>query len=301
MSDDAADFVQMSHPRSHRLFKVERRGRSIVIGYEPHQEIVQCVSVAAAREELAQRVRVQVRRGFVDVRAKYAAPEPPPPPPRDLRRLMRSGERLGDLTIEVRRLGRLDVGDGKLVACDPLGPPRRAFVAAVPRGVFPVEAAIVGFPITRSRTKWKEDLRCAAAWVRFARRKIERFVPAKLGRGSTSSFGVDAGTAAFVGGRGAARADVAEVDALTAQLLTKGRPPSFAWATLPEGTGPKGTIAFSSGFGDGAYPCHFGLDAQGKVVCAFVDFGIVDDARWVAPSPVRARRRTPPSATRRAT
>ena len=57
------------------------------------------------------------------------------------------------------------------------------------------------------------------------------------------------------------------------------RPPGQPWATIQvSNSTPANIIAFSSGYGDGAYASYWGYDAAGTLVCLVTDFALFPSA-----------------------
>ena len=91
-------------------------------------------------------------------------------------------------------------------------------------------------------------------------------------------YGVDSGNGSFFSPEAgaAAMADAGFVDRLVA-ALNRAPNSSWGWADLvvDPGTGAN-IVAFSSGFGDGAYATYVGLDASGGPVAFMTDFAVLD-------------------------
>ena len=109
--------------------------------------------------------------------------------------------------------------------------------------------------------------------------------PATLGSGEFFGYPVDSGTGAFASAEAVDRLmrDGAGED--YADQISDGLFPSegvynqSVEVTVDAASGAN-VIGFPSGFGDGAYPSWFGLDAGGEPLVLLTDFGILD-----APSP----------------
>ena len=106
--------------------------------------------------------------------------------------------------------------------------------------------------------------------------------PATLKPGEFFGYGVDSGTGCFASTEAVEVLLQGDFDEY-GDKVHKGMFPSDDVAdwkssvdvTVDPATGTN-VIGFSSGFGDGAYPSWFGLDANGEPLVLLTDFGILD-------------------------
>jgi hypothetical protein len=104
--------------------------------------------------------------------------------------------------------------------------------------------------------------------------------PATLKPDEFFGYGVDSGTGCFASAEALAVLTAENFDSY-AERVQKGMSPSDGVfnstvdLTVDEATGAN-VIGFRSGYGDGAYPSWFGLDADGEPLVLLTDFGILD-------------------------
>ncbi|MGG6894098.1 DUF4241 domain-containing protein [Rhizobium sp. BR 315] len=194
-----------------------------------------------------------------------------------------------DLTarsIKVLRIGKVELTSGRIVASDPLvGPDRAALVRTVDPGDYPV-------------TLYEAFGRIAAAGLRFAEGKPVRWELALIPGQDINSlkgdefFGypVDAGLGCYMDADTYAliqereeqvQAEKASFDinyyddVLASELQINGD----KYAMHRPVAGKRGNVAiFWSGWGDGFYPVFWGLDADGRPLVLFTDFGVTESA-----------------------
>lgn len=161
------------------------------------------------------------------------------------------------LQLSAHSAGRLHLPSGRLIAADPssLDLDAEPFNVTVPPGTYPVSVGLATFvddPGHTRVTAARLDIsdRPAVRWELALRDGQD---PLDLGHQQFFSFGVDAGMACFV-------------DADSADRLVD------VWRTLDglveprySTTGSGDMVAWSSGWGDGAYPTWIGYDASGSV------------------------------------
>jgi hypothetical protein len=206
----------------------------------------------------------------------------------------------GPLLVQQVCAGDLIVPSGQLIACDPcyLHWPINvaAFTQVVAPGRYPVWLALAR-PIDQE----PGFDRVACALIRFADAPIVRWTmalrpdedPTALPLGHFYGHGVDSGTSCFVDAMAVAALNADETDALFRDRLI-GAFERDGWATRSANVGLRddgeaNLIAFSSGYGDGAYPSWWGLDAAGAVCALATDFHVlVEDLAREAQFPVRA-------------
>jgi len=268
---------------------VNRDGLAVVVGRAPHEQKSDHPDEASAERAFEKEVAVLRKKGFVTLdehRRMKAGKTPLFANEPDRRRLLRDGERFGETTLDVKKLASLTVSSGQIIACDPLSSSSpKPFAARVPKGTYDVYVALAGFPFKKGK-KTGIDVRCAAAFVRFAKGAVVRFEPAnmeprKRGAKPSSVYGVDAGTGCFLDANETKILAIeSAMDDVVSQLLSKKHPPTFGSAVVKtkDGIG-NALVAFSSGFGDGAYACFWGFDKAKKRVCLLTDFAIVDTTK----------------------
>jgi len=270
----------MVHKKTPRYMPVTRDDRVVIVGSAPHETKTLHPDDASAEKAYDAEVKALRRKGFYTLaehnKEKDAAEDlEEAAPERDRRTLL-----VASKDLEVKKLGTLVLSTGAIAACDPLS--LRAptpFEKKVSRGAYDVFVAIAKLPI-KGRSKLKFDLRCAAAFVRFAKGAIARFEPAKIkprrkGHKPSSAYGVDAGTGCFMDPEEVGEIDEKTSDAIVADLLSKKHPPTFSSAFLPanKAKGQK-LVAFSSGFGDGVYECFWGLTKANVRAVLLTDFRV---------------------------
>lgn len=197
----------------------------------------------------------------------------------------------GRFTVRQEEIAELVASSGRLIACDPcnLHPTFRnsfavPFVRIVPAGKYPVILCIADAPESGLGG-------VACAMIRFRKEKVVAWEmalqpgqdPATLPLGKFFGYGVDTGMGCFI-------------DADTAEKFTKDDHDRLLIDELPNvlhgdySSGRKGQngvgltvdpesggnlVAFSSGYGDGAYVSYWGVGATGEPCCLVTDFGIL--------------------------
>ncbi len=183
-------------------------------------------------------------------------------------------------SIEVQELGMLNLPTGKIVANDPFTAYEDvSFKETVEAGQYPVYVYIHNID---------DDKRVAFAEIRFNENKPVSFEIA-LAENETEEdlkeledeqflgYGVDSGTGGFMD---EATYKILEnweesFEALEDELEeTYVDTYSTANVAFPETD--NNIVAFSSGFGDGAYPTYWGFDEAGNRCCLITDFITVD-------------------------
>jgi hypothetical protein len=196
-----------------------------------------------------------------------------------------------------RHLGELVVTSGHLIACDPWfcsdSPPLAS--PPVAAGRYPVVVAIARFSTG--------DERVALAAVIFRPGQSVRWENARTteeeGEGAAPSFWdaqstslitarpvgypVDSGTGCFIDAQTASDfsavqyASAPEVDDPLLAELKAHDVLTWSWANycVDAQTGAN-IVAFSSGWGDGAYPSFFGYGEDEQLICLLTDFGLFE-------------------------
>jgi Protein of unknown function (DUF4241) len=216
-----------------------------------------------------------------------ASPAPPPIAPADLYAAFvtpSKGTSFGQaVSMTVEEAGHVVLPSGRLVASDAFIIDALPFTTIVPPGRHPVSVLRADFA--------NDDRRVAAAMVRVATEEpvswelalVEGQDPSVLGPGEFFGYGVDAGTGSFTSPEATARLkDLAAYEPYSQALMAGMNPgggvfPHTFTVEVDPGSGAN-VVAFSSGFGDGAYASHVGLDRQGRPVVVMTDFGVLDAA-----------------------
>ena len=193
---------------------------------------------------------------------------------------------LAGRSITALRIGNVELTSGRIVASDPLvGPDRPALVRSVPPGDYPV-------------TLYEAFGRIAAASMRFAEGKPVRWELALIPGQDINSlkgdefFGypVDAGLGCYMDADTYAliqerekqvqaeksTTDINYYDDVLAPELEANKDKYAMHRSI---SGKRGNVAvFWSGWGDGFYPVFWGLDASGRPLVLFTDFGVTENA-----------------------
>ncbi|WP_047466063.1 DUF4241 domain-containing protein [Rhizobium rhizogenes] len=193
---------------------------------------------------------------------------------------------LASRSITPFQMGDVELTSGRIVASDPLvGPDRPAFVRTVPPGNYPV-------------TLYQAFSRIAAASLRFGPGKPVRWELAVIAGQDIKSlkgdefFGypVDAGLGCYMDADTYAliqereqqvraeksSADINYYDDILAPEIKVNDDKYVMHRPL---AGKRGNVAvFWSGWGDGFYPVFWGLDANGRPLVLFTDFGVTENA-----------------------
>ena len=165
-------------------------------------------------------------------------------------------------TIEVRSLGELVTKTGVLSVID-FGYDARGmapFTRRLSPGAYPVDACIVGG-------------RVAALRVRISDAPVARWHAARFGSGG-HVVGVDAANVALFDVGAFVQLDAWTKERLFETYVDLDRRPIASSMTLRDaGDG----VIVETGFGDGAYPCYWGVDANGDIARLFIDFLMLGD------------------------
>ena len=167
--------------------------------------------------------------------------------------------------METTQWGKLVVPSGRIVANDAIAGLERAkpLKRTIPPGKYSVVIASNG-----SET--------CAMMVRFSRRKPVVWEPAVLrgeklkasDRLNPPCFSVDSGMAGLFDAKAA---KIASRDKNWSQRI------DTSHAIEVDNESKAGMVWCHSGYGDGAYPCYWGLDSSGEVACLVVDFLVLVD------------------------
>jgi hypothetical protein len=179
--------------------------------------------------------------------------------------------------VDLRDGGTLRMPTGRLIAADPgvLDGHSEPFACTVALGEYRVELAVIVF------TENPEHERVAAAKLVISDEPVASWElavtaeqnPLLLADGRFYGFGVDTGMGCFV--------DAGIVEPMTA-IVEKSLDTLFdvdgRSAELTDPESGANLIAFSSGWGDGAYPTWLGRTANGEVACFVADMLVLHEA-----------------------
>jgi hypothetical protein len=193
----------------------------------------------------------------------------------------------GTTLFKTHQIGELIVQSGLIVACDPFVFFDSApFTTQIPVGVYPVILSVAGF---------NDDQRVAYAKLHISNQPTVLWEMALLPDQDIKSlkedefFGypVDAGTGCFMDSEAASvflkkfedevSSDNYSFSDFVIAEMEKNYVHTWNWANIKTDETNGNLIAFTAGFGDGAYPSYFGFDIDGKVTSIVTDFQIIDD------------------------
>lgn len=194
--------------------------------------------------------------------------------------------RRGRIAVRQIEVADLALPSGKIVACDPscleFRPDRVPFTRLAPKGLHPVSLCLAKLDCATWSEEW-----VACAMVRFSPAPAVKWemavLPnqneADLPAGEFLGYGVDAGLGCFIDAKAAEKltekeAEVLYFERLLDELQKDGQFRSWAETVVDPDTGAN-LVAFSTGYGDGAYPSYWGIDSAGESCCLVTDFGIL--------------------------
>ncbi|MBE6754781.1 MAG: DUF4241 domain-containing protein [Ruminococcaceae bacterium] len=177
-------------------------------------------------------------------------------------------------------MGELRLPTGEIVANDPCCMfETKPFTRKVPAGAYPAEIWVLHSA--------DDDKRIAFAALRFSDAEAVSFEMAivdgvdvsKMEENEYFGYGVDAGTGCFMDAAAckvllAAYNEDYELPVL-AEPLEASYVDTYSAANVELGEG-QNIVAFSTGWGDGAYPSYWGLDKDCEICCLITDFCIVE-------------------------
>jgi hypothetical protein len=183
-----------------------------------------------------------------------------------------------EIVVRVCQVGTLELPSGQILASDP-GTldlsvlDQMPFVRKVPPGKYPASVCLA--------TVGPNHNRVACGRLQFTDKPTVRWEMAlkqgqkleDLGEDEIFGYGVDCGTGCFVDPKSFAGLDFDSYEELVEKLWQNMDANGGEWGelALPGGN----LVAFHSGWGDGFYPCYFGLDAEGNVTCLITDFEVL--------------------------
>ena len=221
-------------------------------------------------------------------------------------------DRIDGVKILPMEIGKLNLPSGRLVACDPStvlrggGEACLPFAYAVEPGQYPVTLSVA-----KGSTPAMGD-RYAAARIKFSENRPVKWLlalrgnenPAGLTRdGEYFGFQVDASFGCFVDEQG--REPYLRLCRLLEQhgrdLMADFFSPQLkeSYAKFPRNQREEGDwfnalipgddqinlAVFQTGFGEGVYPCYWGLDEEGEAAQLVADFFVFDPTVSVSPKP----------------
>ena len=196
----------------------------------------------------------------------------------------RTGTSFGrSVTMTAEYAGDVILPTGRLVASDAFIIDALPFAEAMPPGRHGVSVLVADFA--------DGDRRVAAAMVTVAPNEPIRWEldlvagqdPATLGPDEFFGYGVDSGTGAFTSPEATERLrDLTAYEAYSNAVTAGMFPGEQRFGVTVEvevdpGSGAN-VVAFSSGFGDGAYPSFVGRDGEGRLAVILTDFAVLDAA-----------------------
>ena len=181
-------------------------------------------------------------------------------------------------SIVVEQLGEIKITTGEIVACDPLVLyQNEPFTVKVPMGSYPVYLYILNID---------DDKRVAFAEVRFSENIPINYEMALVEGQNLSElendefffgYGVDSGIGCFM--------DKIVCDELSSfddlfepleKTLNDSYIDTYSVANIMLPSDKGNIVAFSTGYGDGAYGSYFGHDEKDKVCCLISEFQSID-------------------------
>jgi hypothetical protein len=178
---------------------------------------------------------------------------------------------VGIAALRVQEAGSLQLPYGRVAVADALVSDQPLLVADLPAGDHKVTLLVAATPT---------DARVAAARLLLSGEAVVRWKTA-------GAIAVDSGNGAFFDPRLAAGVGPLAGPRLTADLLS-GLKASYrpTYSTAVVGSGDAKMVAFSTGFGDGAYPVYVGLSEAGRRVVVLIDCEVLP---WPAAASGAAR------------
>lgn len=197
------------------------------------------------------------------------------------------GEQAARLHLE--QVGNVALPTGTIVAADPLVEcDRLPFTTTVTPGEYPVTLSLAQIGSERRVAYATIQLTHNQA-VKWEMALIEGQTISELGADEFFGYGVDSGTGCFMDYATAQFiARSLDEETFAAELIEKmsqapwrsGSQVNLRLPDLADGN----LIAFSSGWGDGAYPSYFGFDEAGQVTQLVTDFGLLNEESTVSSS-----------------
>lgn len=174
--------------------------------------------------------------------------------------------------------GRVILPTGRLVSCDP-------FVGTQHPQELDVRFVAGEYDVILSVASNNSDSRVARATVLMSAANPVAWIaarPRKEGsvrpndESTPYAYAVDSGTGCFTSPEAALEFNRGDYAQKLLAELEKNYVPTWHWACLSVGS-EKNMAVFATGFGNGRYGAHVGLDDEGRACCVVTDFGVLDD------------------------
>jgi hypothetical protein len=202
----------------------------------------------------------------------------------------------GDIKLSVLNLGNLNVTSGQIVACDPLVNlgETSPFARKIPAGLYPVKVAVAETPDMGERyalARLELSAKSAVRWELAVTRAVESKV-STLKDDEYFGFPVDAGLGCFCDHQAQQAYAKFSADFMAnnpesnmyddyfaaefkKNAINHGDPDDIGdWLNYTVPNTSNNVIMFHSGFGDGYYPCYWGLDKDGQLTALVIDFQV---------------------------
>lgn len=179
--------------------------------------------------------------------------------------------------LERRSLGRVDIGDGRVHACDPLVPMDTAPLA---QRLTPGQYEVILFVVIGTEhgaAGAKMERNCAAALLCSSETPVSWELASREGGPSdAAAYGVDSGTGGFMGS--SAMGPLVDGDELGQAIISALDGKLGAIVSTADGIS---VAAFRSGIGDGTYDTWLGRDARGEPAVILTDFEMLASEEYV--------------------
>lgn len=188
--------------------------------------------------------------------------------------------------IVKEHIGKINLGAGSIVASDPFLYEYYPFTRKVKKGIYDVYLYLA--------KSEDNDMRVAFSVIEFENKIPSRFELAltelddikKLDDGEYYGYSVDAGYGSFMDEETAKKLsdinqngeyEVSHIYDETEDVLHENYVDTYSKCEYFIGNEDKNIIIFSSGYGDGDYPCYYGFDENGSVCVLMNDFMVFDE------------------------
>jgi hypothetical protein len=206
----------------------------------------------------------------------------------------------GPAQLTTIAVGQVLLPSGRIIVADPfLTHGVAALGRTVDPGRYPVSVVVARFPDTDQRVALATARITPGQPVAWELAKTADQAAASLAPDQLLGYGVDSGNGSFSSPEAAAvlaarPASSGTDDDPILVALNKNAVDSWSSADviLDPATGLD-VVAFSSGWGDGAYPSWWGLDADGHAIVLMTDFGVLDAPLGRPPGTVPAPSASP--------
>jgi Protein of unknown function (DUF4241) len=180
--------------------------------------------------------------------------------------------------LERCSLGRVDIPDGRVYACDPLAPmDTRPLAQRLSPGQYEVVLfVLVGTEHGAADAKTERNV--AVAVICSGETAVSWELASREGGPSdAAAYGVDSGTGGFMGSRAIEQLVEGEVLGLAVKGALDGT--LGAVVSIADGVS---VAAVHSGMGDGTYDTWLGRDAQGQAAVILTDFDVLKSEEYVS-------------------